>query len=204
MPNCGFYATKEDHAQLLPWVFAQKECCVYESYSAVDKPLQQFTSAEQVLAEFQQSYSNGKPVTQVELALYVLGAGPPLIPKRIALDPRYVSGGAHRYAAEGWGLIRLSLSVPSPTELRNSNTNHQSQKRAEAWESVANEMLGAATWDFKKIAAFSSRLNRAIRKQAVGKLGSYAVLPGAAELWRANFPFLPNIWQGAELVPTDA
>lgn len=204
MPNCSFYATLEDHAQLLPWLFAEQACHVYEGYSSLGEPLRQFTSTDQVLAQFDRSFANGKLVTEVGLMLYVLGSGPALVPKHIALDPKRVSGATHRYSAEGWGLIGLSLCIPSREGLKNSNTNHNSQKRAEAWESVAKDMAPAVAWDFKKITAFSSRLNRAIRIRAVGKLGSYAVLPGAAELWKTNFPFLPKVWEGVQLVQSGA
>lgn len=111
--------------------------------------------------------------------LYVIGAGPQFTPRKIVLDPAKCNGATFRYGAEGWGLVQLYLSGPTTNGLQLSHTNHNTQKRAEAWQLTIPELGPVEAWDFKKITAFSSRLNREIRKRSVTKLGSYPVLPGA-------------------------
>ncbi len=189
MPNCDFYATPEDHAGLLAWLFAEGTCEVYELSSRLEQPLRRFASSDDVLALFEECYPDGGKVTSVHLQLYVLGAGPPFVPTRIALNAKYCDGATFRYDANGWGLVQLYLEAVGRGELRNSHTNHFSQKGARGWEPVVQDAGYAVdTWDFKRITAFSSRLNRQIRKQAVGKIGSRPVLPGAIRCWEAGVP----------------
>lgn len=195
MPNCDFYATPQDHACLLDWLFTDAACHVYEHYSDFERPLRQFHSAAEVLSQFQRSYPNGKPWDTVYLQLYVLGAGPDFTPTRIDLDPERCGGARFRHSASGWGLVQLHLAAPKGGHLGSSHTNHNSQKRAETWAPVVGAEPGPDAWDFQRINAFSSRLNRQIRKQSAGKLGSRPVLPGARQLWEQGIslsPYLPG------------
>ena len=84
--------------------------------------------------------------------------------------------------------MQLYLSVPRAAKLKlaNSHTNHGSRKRAERWIRTASEAGGPDAWDFDKVTAFSSRLNRAIRKRKVAKIGSHVILPGALRVWDAG------------------
>jgi len=189
MPNCDFYATPEDHAGLLAWLFEEGTCEVYELASKYEQPLRRFASSDEALAVFEERYPDGGKVTSAHLQLYVLGAGPPFVPSRIALNPKACDGATFRYGADGWGLVQLYLQAVGRGELRNSHTNHFSQKAAQRWEPVRLDAGSAVdTWDFKRITAFSSRLNRQIRKRAVGRIGSRVVLPGAVRCWEAGVP----------------
>ena len=191
MPHCGFYATPEDHKGLLSWLFAEDTCQVYESSSTFERPLRHFHSASEVLAQFNRCYVTGEKWTGVDLKLYVLGAGPPFTPQRVSLSPKSCDGATFRYTADGWGLVQLYLRAPARSGLEVSTTNHNTQKRAETWAPVIRDQSDVGSWDFKRITAFSSRLNRDIRKRSVGKLGSRAVLPGAFELWQSGVSLLP-------------
>jgi hypothetical protein len=189
MPNCDFYAAPDDHEPLLTWLFADGACHVYELYSDFEQPLKRFASAAEVLSQFERCYPSGERWHSVHLQLYVLGASPPFRSERIALNPNACNGATFRYTAAGWGLIQLYLSAPNRKGLENSHTNHSNRRRAEA-----HGMRGNA-WDFERITAFSSRLNRQIRKQAVAKLGSRVVLPGALMLWERDVslnPYVPS------------
>jgi hypothetical protein len=191
MPNCDFYATLEDHEGLLSWLFAEDACHIYELSSDFERPLQRFDSVAKVLAQFNRCHVTGEKWTSVYLQLYVLGAGPPFTPRRVSLNPTLCNGATFRYAADGWGLVQLYLRAPARNGLEGSHTNHFTQKKAEAWTPVISDKPGSGSWDFKKITAFSSRLNREIRKRSVGKLGSRAVLLGAFELWQSGVSLLP-------------
>jgi hypothetical protein len=185
MPNCNFYATVDDHSGLLDWLFAEGTCEVHELSSRYEQPLRQFDSRAQVLALFDES------PRCVHLQLRVLGASPPLEPQRVSLNPAHCDGATFRYAAEGWGLVQLYLGNAWRDTLQGSHTNHFTQKGAGKWEPVSPQDAGVEAWDFKRIASFSSRLNRQIRKRAAGKLGSQLVLPGALALWEQGKDFPP-------------
>jgi hypothetical protein len=193
VPNCDFYATPEDHEPLLTCLFAEATCHVYELASDFEQPLKRFESAVEVMRQFERRYPNGDP-WQVHLQLYVLGAGPPFEPQRTALNPSACDGATVRYTAEGWGLVQLYLSAPRADRLDNSHTNHNSRRRAERWEPTYIGELGSpAAWDFSRITAFSSRLNRQIRNRGVATVGSRAVLPGALELWERGVTLAPYV-----------
>lgn len=191
MPNCDFYATLNDHKQLLHWLFEEGTCRVFELSSDFEQPLKEFRTVDEVLSQFDRSYSTGEKWHTVHLQLYVLGASPPFVPRRVQLDPKACSGATFRYAAEGWGLVQLYLGAPTGRGLNDSHTNHNSQKRAEAWSTTISNMQDVELWDFKKITSFSSRLGRQIKKLSVAKIGSRPILPGALELWQEGGSLLP-------------
>lgn len=191
MPNCDFYATPSDHHELLTWLFRENTCHVYELGSEWEKPLRRFESADSIVQEFERPHHRAARHVMVYLQLYVLDAGPPFIPTRISLNPEVCDGARFRFAAEGWGLVQLYLASLDKNQLGNSHTNHSSPKAAEAWSPVRPEAGQPGNWDFKRITAFSSRLNREIRKQAVAKVATRAVLPGAASLWNEGIPLWP-------------
>lgn len=60
MPNCDWYGTPADNRPILDFVFNEGTCDVYELNSKLEKPLKKFTSSEDVLAEFKNTYVNGK------------------------------------------------------------------------------------------------------------------------------------------------
>jgi hypothetical protein len=191
MPNCDFYATKEDHEPLLAWLFSEGTCHVYELASDFNQPLKRFDSAAAVLQEFSRVHPTGETWNDVLLQLYVIESGPPFAPRRVELGP---VGWRFRYAAEGWGLVQLYLRTPTPEAIESSQTNHNSRVRAETWATTYQELghqeLGdPSAWDFKRIVSFSSRLNRQIRKKAIGKIGGRVILPGAMSVWNAGLPF---------------
>ncbi len=191
MPNCDFYAVPPDHEQLLDWLLREGTCRIFELSSKLEEPLREFCTVADVLSEFSSTYSNGDKYNTVHLQLYVLNAGPPFIPRRVSLDPQKCDGATFRFVAEGWGLVQLYLGSLGKRGLHDSHTNHNSMKRAEAWAPVKPEMRSFESWDFKKITAFSSRLNRQIRKMGIAKIASRAVLPGALRLWEEGVPLLP-------------
>lgn len=191
MPNCDFYAIPEDHERLLHWLFGEGACRVFELSSDFEQPLKEFRSVGDVLSQFDRTYSTGKKWATVHLQLYVLGACPPFVPRRVQLNPNACDGATFRYAADGWGLVQLYLAAANSRGLDNSHTNHGSQKRAEAWAPIIPAMQDVDLWDFKKINSFSSRLNRQIKKLSVAKIGSRPILSGALKLWQEGVSLLP-------------
>jgi hypothetical protein len=191
MPNCDFYGTLEDHQGLLLWLFAEATCQVFELASDFGQPLKQFESADAVLRQFDLRSPIEERRKAVLLQLYVIGAGPKFTPRRVRLNPKACDGASFRYEAEGWGLVQLYLASATARGLENSHTNHNSRKRAEAWAPLYRKLADPLAWDFKRISSFSSRLNRQIKKMAIGKLGSRPVLPGALKVWKSGLPLWP-------------
>lgn len=187
MPNCDWYGTPADNKPILDFIFSEGTCDVYESHSEAETPLQQFTSSEEVLAQFENTYSNGKKEHSVHLQLYVKGSGPPFTPRRYSLNPERCDGATYRYSADGMGLVQLYIERCVDGVLLNSHTNRNSEKRAANWFDPDEIPL----WDFKAVSRFSSRLNRQIRKLGVAKLGSQVVLPEASELWKSGARLMP-------------
>lgn len=190
MPNCDYYATPEDHAQVLGWLFEQGECRVFELASDFEKPLTEFHTADEVCAQFDRVYSTGRKWDTVHLQLWVAGASPRFRPRRVRLDPKACDGATFRYLAEGWGLVQLYLGGITSAGLTHSHTNHNTLTRAKAWSLDAAHEL--ARWDFKKITSFSSRLNRYLEKLSVAKLNSRPVLPGAQQFRQTGETLLPR------------
>lgn len=183
MPNCDFYATEQDHLEILEWLFADNKVEIYEAYSKFEEPLNSFSTPDGVVASSEYGLAN--------LALYLLGSGPRPIPTKIQLDPKACSGATYRFSLEGWGLIQLHLCSPINNELRNSHTNHNSEKRAAAWAQTIPELGTSTVWDFKSISSYSSRLNRRIKSMGIGAVGSRSILPGAADFLRHGGHVLP-------------
>lgn len=193
MPNCDFYGVPSDHELILSWLFSDNSCRIYELASDFEKPLREFQAADEVLSQFARTHRGGESWSAVHLQVYVIGSGPNFVPRRVSLDPRACDGATFRYAADGWGLVQLYLhTVEKSGALRNSHTNHNSEKRAKAWEATHSELGPIDSWDFKRISSFSSRLNRYIRGLGVAKIGSRTILPGALERVESGITLLPR------------
>jgi len=191
MPNCDWYGTLSDHKPILEFLFNEKECEIYESYSQFEKPLKMFLKKEEILKEFSRTYKNGKKINAVNLELYVLGSGPKLVSRKIKLDPKSCNGAKYRYSVEGWGLVQFHLSQTTESRLNDSHTNHNSKKRAEKWALTFPEMDAPSYWNFDMINKFSLKLNRQIRKNYTGKITSRVVLSGAFKLWENGVSLFP-------------
>lgn len=192
MPNCDFYGVPADHELILNWLFSEQSCRIFELASDFEKPLREFQATAEVLSQFARMHRTGEPWSSVHLQVYVIGAGPEFVPRRVSLDPRFCDGATFRYSADGWGLVQLYLhSVEKSGALRNSHTNHNSEKRAKAWEATYSELGRIDSWDFKRISSFSSRLNRYIRSLGAATIGSRVILPSALDGVENGITLLP-------------
>ncbi|WP_181774115.1 hypothetical protein [Amycolatopsis pittospori] len=171
MPNLDFYAVDDDWSAVLETVFDLGLFRVFESDSELDRELREFHTPAEV-PDGRQGRS---------LALLAIGSGPGPVPKRIDFLPGVHPDATFRYCCEGWGMIQLYHgSVAGTGELRWSHTNHNSEKRAVAWAATLQRLGDPAEWDWAAVTSASGRLNRAIRRMAVRKIGSHPVLPHAA------------------------
>lgn len=174
MPNCDFYALAADCAAVLGFVFEQPGWTLVELASVPDQKLRTFRSTAEVRA----AYPVGKRETHFQLHAPEMKGR--VIARRINVNPGAVPGATHRYDAEGWGLIQLYFGAVRDGRLSRSHTNHNSLRRAQVWEpTVGGARDRVADWDFAAVTRISSRLNRFIRRLAVAKHGSVAILPAA-------------------------
>ncbi|WP_394618683.1 hypothetical protein JNUCC0626_06150 [Lentzea sp. JNUCC 0626] len=173
MPNLDFFAAGDDWTAVLDTVFGLGVFRVFESDSEPGTEIQEFRSVAEVPADQRCAY----------LSLFVDGAGPEPLRNRIDFAPGVSPEAPFRYTLEGWGLIQLDRGlVDGVRELGWSHTNHNSEKRASAWAATYPRLGDPAEWDWAAVTSASGRLNRAIRRLAVDKIGSRPVLPHAQRL----------------------
>lgn len=182
MPSCYFYAAGPDHEAVLREVLALGSCDVYEQVSRPEQPLRSFAS----MREIEEAHgitdwsAPGRRSIYLEICAHGSFDGP--VAARIPLAPGACDGAAFRFDARGWGLIQLYLESPQRAVLPKSSTGHNSPERAARWADVASELGDPALWNWPVVASFSRRLNRRIRSLAVGKHGSWVLLPSAAAI----------------------
>jgi hypothetical protein len=164
----SFYAVDEDWSAIVEAVFGLGLFRVFEANSAPDCELREFHAPEEAVSR--------------RLMLFVIGEGPEPLARRIEFLPGLAGDATFRHTCEGWGLIQLDFGGPfGPDELRWSHTNHNTQKRAAAWAEVITRLGDPAAWNWPAVTSASGKLNRVIRRMAVGKIGSHPVLPRAAQ-----------------------
>lgn len=182
MPNCDFYAAKQDREPVLRFVFDRLDCRVFESVSAYDSDLVEFTSFDQLWSRPETGKCIRKSHSML-LQLWPVKASNMVAISRIDLNPAKTKGATYRYRIEGWGLIQLYLGGLSELGLIVSHTNHNSEKRALHWAGAYQKALGhPGDWDWSIVRSQSGMLNRHIRKLAVSKIGSRPVLANAQRL----------------------
>ncbi len=188
MPNCDFFAMGDDHRLVLDYLFEQMPGEVFELSSALDSELRKFESVDHLAGCYGIDDWADPSNPSLQLQLHAAEAGGRVNLSRIDFDPEKFDGGKFRYSCEGWGLVQLYLENPLRGVLRPSHSNHNSEKRASRWAGTSDDQLGdPAEWNWKAVTAFSAKLNRFIRKTAVEKDGSKAVLPAASGFSRRGY-----------------
>jgi hypothetical protein len=177
MPNCDFYALRDDHSEVLKFIIEETDCRIFEKDSAPWAEVRQFHEVEEILY----AYDKGLGQFKVLLNLYSPSMEGEFKFRRILLDQKKFGEGAFRYEAHGWGAIQLYLAGVHKERLCSSHTNHNSQTRALHWANAINYLGKPEDWNWDEVTRISSRINRFIRKIAIGKHGSMAVLPAALQ-----------------------
>lgn len=186
MPNLDFYALGDDYRLVFDFIFAQPGWNLREMYSRLEQPIRVFTSTAEILA------ATDPDAKAEHFALWSPQMGAAVEERRIDFDAATVAkyNATHRFEATGWGLIQLYTTRPTARGLGASHTNHNSEKRAQAWEPVANQAV--TPWDFTEVKRISSRLNRYIARISTDKIGSRPILPAAHEARKNGLALLLN------------
>lgn len=177
MPNCNFYAIDSDFEEILDFIFNEIECRVFESYSNYEKELVEFTNTKEVVEYYQLGDFSKKPNRSATLMLWPIKASDNVRVNRIELNPKKCQGATHRYRVDGWGLISLELKGINKAGLQYSNSNHNTEKRASAWEPNYCDVMGSPSeWDWKAVSSTSRKLNNFIKKHSTKKVGPMPVM----------------------------
>jgi len=177
LPNCDFYALGEDLHAVIGFVYSNPGWRLIELSSEPERELREFSSAVELFASYPEV---GEQATSLHLQLYCESMRGQVRHRRIDLNPGAIPGATFRYSSEGWGLIQLYFGILRDGRLAPSHTNHNSARRAAAWESLDRGRLGpVSAWDWDEVARISRRLNRFIHAAAKEKEGSRPVLPVA-------------------------
>src|SRR5215475_14075892 len=99
MANLDFYATVDDHEALLADLFQQGNLRIFESYSALDCDLREFTRPRQIVDELQRSEQPRQPIL---LQIWARTASQSVVIERFAVS---VPGYSFRHRIAGWGLM---------------------------------------------------------------------------------------------------
>jgi hypothetical protein len=176
MPNCDFFATGDDHAKVLAFVFDELPVRVFESFSETGHDIREFRKPSEILDE----PSLWSEANTALLELWPTAASSNVVRSRINLGTLGYGEGPFRFRLEGWGLIQLHLGTRDGARILSSHTNHNSEARALRSKTTGQPQLGHPNaWNWVEVARVSNKLNRHLRKEAVSKLGSRLVLPEA-------------------------
>jgi len=188
LPNLHWFGTEADHAIILSNILGLDAVQVFELYSQYDTPIRTFTNVDDILAEFQRPHEGGSLRAQIDLNLWVNGAGPKPDIERTRLNPETCGGHRWRERSGSVGFVQLFLARMVDDHLIHCQTNTVSAARMGAVDGLYIGQDGAV-WDVGLKNRFSGKLNRMIKKKAVGKVMSSYVLPGAAKLWEQGITF---------------
>ena len=178
MANLDFYAVRADMLNLLQFIYAETDCRVFESYSEFDQNLREFTSAEQLLSAYdigRDPHGNGHAAL---LQLWSPSVSSQVKIERIALIPKKCDGHTFRFSVNGWGLMQLYLGGENERAISHSHFGHNSQKRAQAWETTLIDQLGPVSeWDWDLLVKVSRKIQNHIRRRlAASKVDSRPIL----------------------------
>ena len=140
-------------------IFKEQPAAVTEAYSAFDRELIEFHSAQDVCA-----YARSKRGSDgyVHLAVQYSDMAGALTKSLIELYPSKCGGHTYRYQSKGWGLIWVYLKL-SPNGGQESFISANSEKRAHAWALTYPAMEPPTAWHWPAVARHLRRLRRALK-----------------------------------------
>lgn len=185
-----FFAVREDLLALLEFLFGETDVRVFEAYSAFDRELREFDSADSIDRAFRLGVDEDGTRSTPFLQLWWPEVCPPPRIERITLKPGAVPGHSFRHTANGWGLAQLQCggehSRAEPT-ITASHFGHFSE--AGAREKGYVESGPDAPVDWPALQRVSQRVQRRLRTQLAGGRvrGRGPVLRAAAAKARAGW-----------------
>lgn len=174
--NYKFYAYQKDFAEVFRFIFEELGLSVFQSYSEYGQPLKEYRTVEEAISEIAE-------LPKTQFVLWKKDFGFDYIISKLELNPKYCNGHTFRYRIDGWGLIHFHANELKADKLEASLISHNSEKRAQAWESTKPELGRADNLDWDVINSTSRKLKNFISKKlSKGKRDGTDVLPNAKEL----------------------
>jgi hypothetical protein len=153
--NYRFYAHQKDFEEVFRFIFEELGLSVFQSYSVFGQPLKEYRTVEEVISEIAKY-----PKTQ--FVLWKKDFGFDYMISKLDLNPKYCNGYTFRYRIDGWGLIHFHANELKADKLEASLISHNSEKRAQAWESTKPELGRADHLDWDEINSTSRKLKNFI------------------------------------------
>jgi hypothetical protein len=183
MANLDFYATVKDHEVVLGDLFREGDVRIFESYSALDRDLREFTRPAEIIDELQKAERTRHAVL---LQLWAPATSAKLEIQRFSVS---VEGHTHRHRIAGWGLMQLYLSKETHTEIPPSHFGHFGKKAAAKQSadplSPPPNPGTEVDWDWELLQRISRRIQYRIRGRfSAMKIGSRPVLHNAVDMMR--------------------
>lgn len=181
MAQLDFFAVREDHRQVIDFLYSETDFRVYELYSAFGQDLREFKSFAELDAAFDIGQDKRGHGHSVLLSLWspTVMSTPHIT--RVELDPKRCDGFAFRYTIGGWGAVQFYLGGLHEEVVTKSHFGHWAERGARARGYCSGV-------DWKALAKLSNRVRYHISNRlAVAKVPGRPVLPAAYRLHRDGY-----------------
>lgn len=178
MASLDFFAVREDHKEILDYVFDQTDARCFELYSEFDQDLREFRSFDELAAAYDVGIDTRGSVL---LALWSPSVMDKLEIKKIEMTPKRADGHKFRSSIEGFGVVALYLGGVRDKAIVKSEYGHNSPERARKWGYKSGV-------DWEALKKLSNKIQYQIRRRmAVANLPGRPIMPAAFDLVKAGY-----------------
>jgi hypothetical protein len=181
MANLDFFAVRQDHRQIIDFLFSETDFRIFELYSEFGQELREFTTYGELISAFEIGRDKHGHGYAVLLSLWSPSVMRSPHITRVRLDPKHCDGHTFRYTTGGWGAVQFYLGGRNQRVITKSHFGHFSERgaRSRGYRSGV---------DWKAFSKLSNRVTYHIsRRLAVAKVPGRPVLPAAYKLHLAGF-----------------
>src|SRR5262249_23539559 len=132
MAQLDFFAVRQDHRQVIDFVFGETDFHIFELYSDFGQELREFTSFRELAAAFAIGNDRHGHGYAVLLSLWSPSVMSSPHVTRVRLDPKHCNGHTFRYTTGGWGAVQLYLGGRHRRIITKSHFGHYSERGARA------------------------------------------------------------------------
>lgn len=184
MAQLEFYATAEDMADVIDFMFSLAEMRLFEAYSAIDKPIREFKNGRELLSSGHLEDNHG--------AVFVRGwwnsvTNQPFV-REFKLNP---SVGTSRFELCGVATFQLLMGrfqSDGPRALERSTFSHWNEAGARQRANYSDADVDAVDWkEFRRLSGIVHRRVRGPMRRAI--LNRTPILKGAFVLLESGSPF---------------
>src|SRR5688572_17134601 len=176
MAQLDFFAVRDDHRQVVEYLYGETDFRVYELYSEFGQEIREFKSFADLDGTFDIGRDKHGQGYSVLLSLWSPTVMNSPHVTRVELDPKHCDGFTFRFTMGGWGAVQLYLGGLHENVITKSHFGHWAERgaRARGYRSGV---------DWKALAKLSNRVRYHISKRlAAAKVPGRPVLPAAYKL----------------------